>query len=639
MIDRSWEILPFFFAALVAVFGWACADPEPQSLTSDANMGSDSTSQDDVDLGPVDLSLPPHMSDATRLDGGRALPDLAINDATIGIPDAELPRPDMLIDARVPLDYALVDDPLELSNEQAFLCDPERIYQTPSRIWRLTNGQFKRLIEQMIGHSYTRLETSNPFDGLDSGKRFGQLADAFGMDTPTFDLLRQNATAISDFITHPERLWLLPACVGEMGMIAEPACLREVIGTLTRILWRRPADNEELERYTEVARRHADPMEPMTTIRLLVDAVVMSPNTYFRVELGTELPDETGRHPLTQHEFASALAFGVLDGPPDENLRRAADQGELHTVEQIRRQVRRLLNQRDERRALPRFFRDFFGHSAALNVFKDPVAFPNLDVGSTVRSADHTIDYLVRRGGDSLVRLLTSNIFVPDQPLTCASCVDAETLGEPGVPTIQDPTVRAGMLTHPAWLMAHSRNDETDPVGRGKFIRENLLCQGVPSVPPNIDQQLPQPRPNATMRERLEAHSAPACSGCHQLMDPIGLIFETYNHIGLLQTGPNSIIDPSGDLVGAGDIDGPVEDALDLTERLSRSSVVRQCFTRNTFRFFIGRSEQRGDGCALNTAQDYAAELRNDFSQLVTALFISDTFRYRRQTPVVEVQP
>jgi hypothetical protein len=623
---------------VIVAYGWACAEPGDQSGSFDAYSTHDGARTVDAGLGPMDVATPA-MSDVSVSASDIYVEDLGSLDARMHAADSLPPAPDGAIDAALRSDYALVNDPLELDNQHAFQCDPERVYWTPSRIWRLTNGQFKRLTEQMIGHAYTQLGTSNPFDGIHSGNRYSQLADDFGMDTPTFDLLRQNATAIADFMTHPERLWLLPPCVGDEEEIEQAPCLREVMGALTRILWRRPAKEEELERYTAVALRHADAVESMTTIRLLIDAVVMSPHTYFRVELGTELPDEMGRHPLTNYELATALAFGILDGPPDEILYGAAEDDQLETTEQIRRQVRRLLNRRDERRALPRFFQEFFGHKDALNVFKDPVEFPNLDVGSTVRSADHTIDYLVRRGGDSLVRLLTSNIFVPDQPLTCASCVDAETLGEPGVPTIQDPTVRAGMLTHPAWLIAHSRNDETDPVGRGKFIRENLLCQAVPAVPPDVDQQIPQPRPNATMRERLAAHSAPACNGCHRLMDPIGLVFETYSHIGFLQTGPNSIIDPSGDLIGAGDVDGPVVNALDLTERLSRSSVVRQCFTRNTFRFFMGRSEQRGDGCALTSAQDYAVELRNDFSQLVTALFISDTFRYRRQAPVVEAEP
>ena len=43
------------------------------------------------------------------------------------------------------------------------------------------------------------------------------------------------------------------------------------------------------------------------------------------------------------------------------------------------------------------------------------------------------------------------------------------------------PDVRTdSALTHPAWLIAHSLNDSTDPIRRGKWIQERLLAGLVP---------------------------------------------------------------------------------------------------------------------------------------------------------------
>ena len=36
--------------------------------------------------------------------------------------------------------------------------------------------------------------------------------------------------------------------------------------------------------------------------------------------------------------------------------------------------------------------------------------------------------------------------------------------------------MRAGILTHRAWLMSYSRNDETDPVGRWIMERFNVVA-------------------------------------------------------------------------------------------------------------------------------------------------------------------
>jgi len=46
---------------------------------------------------------------------------------------------------------------------------------------------------------------------------------------------------------------------------------------------------------------------------------------------------------------------------------------------------------------------------------------------------------------------------------------------------------RKGLLTHPAWLIAHAQNLETDPIHRGKWIREKLLAGTIPDVPITVD--------------------------------------------------------------------------------------------------------------------------------------------------------
>ena len=50
---------------------------------------------------------------------------------------------------------------------------------------------------------------------------------------------------------------------------------------------------------------------------------------------------------------------------------------------------------------------------------------------------------------------------------------------------------RKGLLTHPAWLIAHSQNLETDPIHRGKWIREKLLAGTIPDVPITVDAVIP----------------------------------------------------------------------------------------------------------------------------------------------------
>ena len=51
---------------------------------------------------------------------------------------------------------------------------------------------------------------------------------------------------------------------------------------------------------------------------------------------------------------------------------------------------------------------------------------------------------------------------------------------------------RKGILTHPAWLIAHAQNLETDPIHRGKWIREKLLAGTIPDVPITVDAVIPR---------------------------------------------------------------------------------------------------------------------------------------------------
>lgn len=213
---------------------------------------------------------------------------------------------------------------------------------------------------------------------------------------------------------------------------------------------------------------------------------------------------------------------------------------------------------------------------------------------------------------------------------------------------------RKGILTHPAWLIAHSTNFHADAVRRGRWIREKLLAGRVPDVPITVDAQVPED-PHKTFRERLVGVTAKGeCWKCHQHMNPLGLAFEIYDDFGrfhkeeslehaenLLQRGNGKTtfdvyktapIVATGELSGTGDesLDGPVEDALDLIDRLAKSQRVRQSFIRHAFRFFMGRNEMLSDSQTLIDADRAYVESDGSFKAVVISLLSSDSFMYRK---------
>jgi cytochrome c553/phosphoserine phosphatase len=228
-------------------------------------------------------------------------------------------------------------------------------------------------------------------------------------------------------------------------------------------------------------------------------------------------------------------------------------------------------------------------------------------------------------------------------------------------PTTQPAKIanRRGMLTHPAWLIAHSLNLETDPVRRGKWVREKLLAGTIPDVPITVDAVIPEDH-HKTLRQRLDKKTGETyCWNCHKKMNPLGLAFEVYDDFGRFRTQerlehPDNLIkaaprerglhidgrpvyktlpvNAKGYLDGTGDkaLDGEVADVIDMTERLAKSARVRQSIIRHAFRYFMGRNEMLSDSKTLIDADQAYVNSRGSFDAVIVSLLTSDSFIYRK---------
>ncbi|MCB9669135.1 MAG: DUF1588 domain-containing protein [Alphaproteobacteria bacterium] len=201
-------------------------------------------------------------------------------------------------------------------------------------------------------------------------------------------------------------------------------------------------------------------------------------------------------------------------------------------------------------------------------------------------------------------------------------------------------TERAGMLTHPAWLASHGDAFEDGPsmVSRGRWIRENLLCQTVPPLEfVTVEAQLLATDGTKTARERVDESIEPRteCMVCHQYMNSLGRAFETYNHAGFLRAddhgnAPNgattltNLPDPA--------LNRTYTDAIDLVEALADSPYVERCFVRQTFRFFAGRDETLEDACVLDAMQTAYTTSGGSFVSMLEALATHDAMLYRHRT-------
>jgi len=191
---------------------------------------------------------------------------------------------------------------------------------------------------------------------------------------------------------------------------------------------------------------------------------------------------------------------------------------------------------------------------------------------------------------------------------------------------------RLGILTHPTWLVSQSDAMDNHAIHRGIWIRERLLGGGIPDVPITVDAQLPD-EPQNTLRERMRVTKETYCWTCHQKMDPLGLPFEMFNHVGIFRdTELDKPVDTTGEIIASGDpaLDGPVKNALEMIQKLAESQRVEQVFVRHAFRFWMGRNETLNDAPVLQAAHKAYRDNGGSMKALITCLLTSDAFLYRK---------
>jgi hypothetical protein len=214
--------------------------------------------------------------------------------------------------------------------------------------------------------------------------------------------------------------------------------------------------------------------------------------------------------------------------------------------------------------------------------------------------------------------------------------------GDAGVPYTQDettvllseaalPAERAGVLTRGAFLAGTSHPMHASPVLRGVYVRERLLCLPPLSPPDAVPAIGATTQDWTTNRERYAQHTADVtCAGCHVAIDGTGFVFENYDGVGAWRDLDNGQpVDASGELIGT-DRDGPLADAIDLTETLAGSRQVHDCATTQLFRYAMHRTESEVDADTLEALREEFWQDDGTLTGLVLDLVTSDAFLTRR---------
>ena len=127
------------------------------------------------------------------------------------------------------------------------------------------------------------------------------------------------------------------------------------------------------------------------------------------------------------------------------------------------------------------------------------------------------------------------------------------------------------------------------------------------------------------MRERLDQHRTdPSCSGCHDLMDPIGLGLENFDGLGSWRSTENgATIDPSGELDG-----DAFANAWELGQAVADHPDLSRCLADTLYRYAQGRVEVSADSDTVDWHTAGFADAGDRILFLLRDIATSPAFRH-----------
>jgi hypothetical protein len=412
-------------------------------------------------------------------------------------------------------------------------------------------------------------------------------------------------------------------------------CATEIVSRLATEAYRRPVSEQDLEGLMSFYDTGAAGRDFESGIRTALQAILASPHFVFRLEPEPPAAEPGKSYRLSDRDLASRLSYFLWAAGPDaELLALAGERGALADRATLERQVRRMLADPRSETLATRFAAQWLRLQDLERLHPDALLYPQYDrtlADAMRRETELFFENLIREDR-SVFELLTADYTFVNERL-------ARHYGIPGVNGSRFRRVqlgdesRRGLLGHGSILALTSVADRTSPVLRGKWVLEVLLGSPPPPPPPNVPDLAETKTVSGgkllTVRERLEEHrSNPACTSCHQVIDPIGLALENFDVTGAWRIKDSGApIDATGELYDGTPLDGPAGLRRAL---LKRSQTFIRTFTEYLMTFALGRRVEYYDMPTVRAIAREAAANDHRMSSFVLGVVRSPAFQMRR---------
>jgi hypothetical protein len=363
-------------------------------------------------------------------------------------------------------------------------------------------------------------------------------------------------------------------------------------------------------------------------------AILTSPEFLFRIERDPSNPRPNQNHRITDVELASRLSFFLWSSIPDDELLGLAIQNKLHDSAVLERQTRRMTADPRSKALVSNFAGQWLYLRNLAASAPDARLFPDFDDNvrqAMLQETELFFENIVKEDR-SVLELLDADYTFLNERL-------ARHYGIPNVygsqfrrVTLPMDSMRRGLLGQGSILTVTSYGNRTSPVLRGKWILENILGTPPPPPPGNVPPLGDNPPVGKalTMRERMTQHRVnTACSGCHQLMDPIGLAIENFDAVGRWRNrdADDTAVDAAGSLPSGVTFNGVagLKKAL-----LDRPDMFVTTVAEKLLTYGLGRGLEYYDAPTVRAITRDARNKDYRFSSLIAGVIKSAPFQMRR---------
>jgi mono/diheme cytochrome c family protein len=423
------------------------------------------------------------------------------------------------------------------------------------------------------------------------------------------------------------------------GGATEGGCARQILTTLARHAYRRPATPQDvttLLAFYDEGRKTGGSFED--GVELALRRMLASPQFLVRVEREPAGVAVDQPFKITDLELASRLSFFLWSSIPDDQLITLASQGRLSNPRVLEQQVRRMLTDPKSSSMVNNFAQQMLYLRNLKATSPDGVFYPSWDdeLRAAYQKESELFFESVMREDRNVLDLLTADYTFVNERL-------AKQYGIPNVygslyrrvtlPPELD--YRRGILGKGAFLsVTWTQNFRTSPVKRGVWVLENILGTPPPEPPPNVpplEDSAAGEGKILTLREQMTIHRRnPTCAGCHKIMDPIGFALDNLDADGkwrAKQGGEGGVpIDATVDLFDGQKVDGPagLRNAL-----LRYSPQFMRMFVEKMMTYAVGRGMEYTDMPTIRAIVRDVSRENNRFSSVVLAVVKSSQFQMR----------